>query len=565
MGLGYLILSTKSEQDKYLTGNPQFTFFKSVYRRHTNFAIDYQFVGFVGDSTNTFGKKIYIDIPKNGDLLHKMFLIMKIQGVDGLRNVTPTAYSFIEYVDLFIGGQRIDRHYGIWLQIWHELFESNDVVLGKLVSTQPLNGDNNTIYLPLRFWFNNNVGLSLPLISLQYSDIKLEIKFNDKDFVQTYSEFRDDISGINQSVSDSTLKINNVQLLGQFIHLDNDERRLFSSREHEYLITQVQNSINNQINLYNNETKERFEKIVHKTPLRLSKPVKELVWVFQDSNSRIHTKNSYIEEYFNKGILHNNFWRNHTIGSDHMIGAVLNINGKDMTEELGPNFYRGVQNYQYHSGSGLSSINNTNVNVKSPASQYIDLTKGNAIYSYSFSLNPEEFQPSGSLNFTNVENAHLKYRLYRPFNTSSVNIKVATTESISLTNPPTTIDAVELSIGDVIIVKNQTINELHNNGIYVYNGSGNSLTRHPEYNDSNLLLNASGTLFKISAGTVNNNKEFILNFKDQGTIDTQTHNLFFHENTSSWFNLKSKTLHIFAVNYNVLRIMSGMASLAFSI
>ena len=69
MGLGYLILATKSEQDKYLTGNPQFTYFKSVYKKHTNFATDFQFVSLIGDSSNTLGKKVYIEIPKNGDLL----------------------------------------------------------------------------------------------------------------------------------------------------------------------------------------------------------------------------------------------------------------------------------------------------------------------------------------------------------------------------------------------------------------------------------------------------------------------------------------------------------------
>ena len=108
-------------QDKYLTGNPQFTFFKSVYRRHTSFAVDYQFVNFVGDSSNTFGKKIYIDIPKNGDLIHRMYLTVDISGTSGLKNIDPSGYSYIEYIDLYIGGRLIDRHYGEWLQLWHEL------------------------------------------------------------------------------------------------------------------------------------------------------------------------------------------------------------------------------------------------------------------------------------------------------------------------------------------------------------------------------------------------------------------------------------------------------------
>ena len=102
MGLGYLTLAIQSDQDKYLTGNPEFTFFKSVYKRHTNFAIDYQFANFVGDANNAFGKKLYLDIPKNGDLLHQTHLVIDISGADGFKNITPTAYSFIDYIDLSI-------------------------------------------------------------------------------------------------------------------------------------------------------------------------------------------------------------------------------------------------------------------------------------------------------------------------------------------------------------------------------------------------------------------------------------------------------------------------------
>ena len=147
MGLGYLLLSIKSEQDKYLTGNPNFTFFKAVYKKHTNFAIDYQFVNLIGDSKNILGRTIFIDIPKNGDLLHRMYIV--IDTTINTTDITPLAYSLIDFIDIYIGGQRIDRHYGSWLHIWHELNESNDkqFILSEMISVHT----SNKLYIPLLF------------------------------------------------------------------------------------------------------------------------------------------------------------------------------------------------------------------------------------------------------------------------------------------------------------------------------------------------------------------------------------------------------------------------------
>ena len=213
MGFGYLLLAVKSEQDNYLIGNPQFTFFKAVYRKHTNFSIDYQFNNFIGDTSNAFGRKLYIDIPKNGDLLHRMYLTIDITNAT-IANLAPYAYNFIEYIDIFIGGQRIDRHYGEWLAIWHEFFENSTKTLGlaNMVGMRNNNSDNGgkTLTIPLRFWFNNDIGLALPLIALQYNDIKLEIKFNNKNEVNRYTD----------SGTTTTLDITNIQLISEYIHLD---------------------------------------------------------------------------------------------------------------------------------------------------------------------------------------------------------------------------------------------------------------------------------------------------------------------------------------------------------
>ena len=129
MGYGYLLLSVKSEQDNYLIGNPQFTFFKAVYKKHTNFALDYQFSDFVGESSNSFGKKIYLNVPKNGDLLHRMYLTFDLgfngaadsSPLDEQKKVAPFLYNLIDHIDINIGGQLIDRHYGQWFAIWNDL------------------------------------------------------------------------------------------------------------------------------------------------------------------------------------------------------------------------------------------------------------------------------------------------------------------------------------------------------------------------------------------------------------------------------------------------------------
>ena len=478
MGFGYLLLAVKSEQDNYLIGNPQFTFFKAVYRKHTNFAMDYQFINFLGDTTNAFGRKLYVDIPKNGDLLHRMYLTIDITNTD-VKKIAPLAYNFIEYIDILIGGQRIDRHYGEWFAIWHELMEdsSKSIALANMVGVQNNNTTCKTLTIPLRFWFNNDIGLALPLIALQYNDIKLEIKYNDKSELDKFTNL----------VPASTLKITNIQLIAEYIHLDKEERRLFSSTNHEYLITQVQESLNNSINNFSAKygiivggvtsvSKKDFERQRHKIDLRFTYPVKELFWTIQDVVGNMNSGN----EYNNTGAFKYNYWNNYESGNDQMSMCNLILNGKDLTDELPANFYRDIQQYQYHNGYGINFIKGCNgtypievtmttttarvftegwtvtqgaavgkvkadvttdttvvvvvtsgtfvqgnidfdsgtmVNITNITNDInIDFAKGTGVYSYSFALNPKDFQPSGSLNFSKLESCQLKIGLIKATN-----------------------------------------------------------------------------------------------------------------------------------------------------
>jgi hypothetical protein len=409
MGLGYLLLAVKSEQDNYLVGNPQFTFFKGVYRKHTNFAIDNVFVNFVGETANNFGRKLYVDIPKNGDLVHRLYLAIDIESSEALENNAPLAYSFIEYVELFIGSQSIDKHYGEWLHANHDIFQNRnkEMTLSSMISTQST-GNKNTIYIPLRFWFNNDVGMSLPLIALENNNIRLEVKFNQYANIASYAK-----SG-NYLVEQNELSIRKIQLLTEYIHLDTDERRLFNSTEHQYLITQVQSSMRNPINLFLNDSDEAYQQIQHRVDLRFNFPVKEIFWSIQDSFAYLEDRNeSSMVKYFPIGILNYNYWRNFKPGQEQIIGAAIMLNGKDLMEELPPSYYRSVQQYQHHNGYGINFLTDLNSNINSPQIDVCDLTKGSGMYSYSFSFKPQDTQPSGSLNFSRLEKAQLKFRIYR--------------------------------------------------------------------------------------------------------------------------------------------------------
>jgi hypothetical protein len=454
------------------------------------------------------------------------------------------------------------------------------VALSQMVSTQNITtaGASKTLYIPLRFWFNNNVGAALPLLALQYNDVKFEIKFKSSSDVNVYSHhgnhFNDPDTATNL-INDTEFKVNQVRLLCEYIHLDKDERRLFMSNSHEYLITQVQTSLTNPVNLYPTVVAADFKKIHHKCDLRFNHPVKELVWTFQDSNARIKMNANAVAtgDYYNKGILSYNYWNGYKVGNDQMIGASLVLNGKEITEELPPSFYRNIQQYQYHSGTKLKSIiDNTDVANK-PDTKYISYQNGTGLYSYSFCLSPEESQPSGSLNFSNLEMAQLKYRLdvAEAGTLDGTDVEVLAkddTGTLTLTDVSGPIDGEAFTNGGDYLLSNQTSG---GNGIYTFTtGTGDekdTLARKTGFTtNADFVVYSSAKIYNVSVtnGTINKGKTFTMGVKTADlstwtTLDTHPITV-----TDSTFKLQSKVLTIYAVNYNILRVMSGMASLLFS-
>ena len=385
MGYGYLTLAIKSEQDNFLVGNPQFTYFKAVYRRHTNFAVDFQKVNFPTNTNNCAGKLLSVNIPKVGDLLHRTYLNINIRGLDGVSGsgrAAPNIYNYIEYVELYIGDQLIDRHTGTWLQLYNSYYENYDKItsLNRLTNIkQPLGSSSMTISTPLRFWFNNHIGNSLPLIALQYSTVTLKLKLSPPEEINVFSD--------GTSPKSAEIDICSINLLIENIYLDKDERRAFTTNKHEYLITQLQMSLNNNIRNFPELYKlsDFVEDIRFKIPLRFRYPIKELFWTIQ--NRVVAPETGIHSEETNIGNNKFNYWLNFNDISkvDQMNVCTIELNGKELVDELPATFFRNVQRFQYHSG-------------------VVD----NGAYSYSFSIDPENNQPSGSLNFSKLENAFLK-------------------------------------------------------------------------------------------------------------------------------------------------------------
>ena len=216
MGGGLMQLVAMGAQDVFLTGNPQITFFKVVYRRHTNFSkecIKQEFNGNPG-----LDKTITCTLARNGDLVQEIYLKATVAGATA--NVDLN--NLIKSVEVEIGGQKIDKHYAAWLDIYNELSEHNIDYLGLMTGGIATSGD---VYIPLRFWFNRNAGLALPLIALQYHEVKILVEVNPG-------------SVLTGTVSAAT----NMCLLVNYVYLDTDERRRSAQVSHEYLIEQVQHT-----------------------------------------------------------------------------------------------------------------------------------------------------------------------------------------------------------------------------------------------------------------------------------------------------------------------------------
>ena len=390
MGGGLLQLVAYGAQDAYLTGNPQITFWRGLYKRHTNFAMEPFRVNLTGQAN--WGVKHSAILPRHADLVTHAYLEVELPHDGELvydeSEPIKNLYNLIEYVEVDIGGQVIDRLYGEWLYLWAVLTKPSDE-LAKMVKLfggkteqdtcgttgRPSRGQGSAVsngagspryfaqaksgmtYIPLEFWFARNPGAALPLIALQYHEVKINILWN-----KTKLIFSDD-----GTLGTPALGPKQANLLIDYIYLDVEERRRMAQESHEYLIEQTQ---------YNED--KGISSASNRIDLTFNHPIKELVWVTQASAHR--------DCRVNNGIIT-------PLDYDDIIyDCSLQINGQDRVPSLPRSYYQYIQPYQHHTG-GSSLVN------------------ARGIHCYSFAVRPEEHQPSGTCNFSRIDTSTIVFNV----------------------------------------------------------------------------------------------------------------------------------------------------------
>jgi hypothetical protein len=283
MGGGLMQLVAYGAQDVYLSGNPQITFFKVVYRRHTNFSVEP--IQQTWNGSADFGRTVTCNINRNGDLITNMYVVVMLnsQPTNDVEwgYVNRLGHALIETVKIEIGGSKIDEQYGDWLNIWYELTHKTgqergyakmigDVPELTKISSEGFNA--HQLYIPLQFWFNRNNGLALPLIALQYHDVRITLKYRDSVNCINYVGSAKPVFN-KQLMSDSYLLID-------YVYLDSEERKRFAQASHEYLIEQLQFTGSESIN--GKSSKYR---------LNFNHPSKYLIWAhhlgkYNNSNNK---------------------------------------------------------------------------------------------------------------------------------------------------------------------------------------------------------------------------------------------------------------------------------------
>jgi hypothetical protein len=440
---GIMQLTAYGGQDYYLTSNPQISYFKNVYRRHSNFSME--MISIEPKATNTYLKEseetnIDFFIDRNADLIKDMYFVFTLPDI--YSDNTTKNYKFqwidrigeyiIKNVSFLIESREIDKLYSEWMHIWNELTcnESKKNGYNRMIGnisdlTNPLKSDGTTypfdnskirpsissrkIYVPLPFWFTYCLGSALPLIALQSVQCKVNVTL--RSFTELYTIIDSGGDSNRKKSPSATYNLGVFSSSGttiteldisptldiNYIFLDNDERKRFAGTEHEYLVHTVQ----------------KVEDILTPTlssdgdtnviDLSIQHPVSNLAWIFRRSDFKS-----------------NNQFSNFTNWADKTINPVINSTDYDEFGTEATFDTTNINNLKYKDilkSAVLKFNGNTRFSKKDAVEftlvnnyQHMPRIPEDGIYVYSFNLDYDlkKHQPSGACNFSRINNAQLE-------------------------------------------------------------------------------------------------------------------------------------------------------------
>uniref|UniRef100_A0A6C0K4G8 Major capsid protein N-terminal domain-containing protein n=1 Tax=viral metagenome TaxID=1070528 RepID=A0A6C0K4G8_9ZZZZ len=389
-GGGLLQLVAQGKQDIFLTGNPQISYFKMVYRRYTNFAMESQPMYF--DGTANFGQRISCLIPRRGDLLGKVYIDVLLPGLT-LTDGTPVSYvnsignALIQEVTFEVGEQQIDKQTGEWMEIWEQLTtplsqrDALNTMLGRL-DGYPVpdlipgtSSEGLRLYVPLQFYFCRNPGLYIPLLALQYHPIRINITIAPLKSLFYSTQL---ITVPNCTLTTNPASITSMMLWGDYIYLDVEERRRFVSKSHEYLIEQIQYTP--LIGVTANQTQITIQ-------TDFNHPIKEFIFVAKrDFMNQVNEPFNYSSLAINEALpaVVRPFLMPGQVRTDLIATALLQLDGYDRFQVRSAPYFRLVQPYDHHTTTPVQ----------------------NFIYCYSLALRPEDAQPTGTLNASRIDSVN---------------------------------------------------------------------------------------------------------------------------------------------------------------
>ena len=238
-----LQLASLGPQDVYLTSNPEITLFKKAYLRYTNFSVETVQVAFDGGMIN-FATESTATLEQSGDLISKVVLVLKLDRKVGRTEwgyVDRLGHAIIDNIKIRIGQSDIDIHYNDWINSYYDLYsnqshrERYDIMIGNIPELKNLQYEHDyyTLFIPLNFWFCKTSSLSYPICALINQQFQIIVKLRNSLECINYM-------GVNEPFIYELPQILSGYLLVDYVYLENEERRLFKTNNHEYIIEKVQ-------------------------------------------------------------------------------------------------------------------------------------------------------------------------------------------------------------------------------------------------------------------------------------------------------------------------------------